>query len=80
MYAHSRIEKVSEKETVFLPEMSKNLRMTCAAVTHPTEGLCLNALLTVKVGNFLICLVGTNDNSVCDTTVIYYALGNICKR
>jgi hypothetical protein len=33
--------------------------MTCAAMTHLAEGLCLNALLTLKVEILLICLVGT---------------------
>jgi hypothetical protein len=38
--------------------------MSFAAVTHLTEGLCLNALLTVKAENSLICLVGTRIPTV----------------
>jgi hypothetical protein len=44
---------------MFLPKMSRNLRMSLAAMTHLAEGLCLNALLTLKVENSFICLVGT---------------------
>jgi hypothetical protein len=33
--------------------------MSLAAMTHLAEGLCFNALLTLKVENYLICLVGT---------------------
>jgi hypothetical protein len=32
--------------------------MSFAAMTHPAEGQCLNALLTLKVENSLIFLVG----------------------
>jgi hypothetical protein len=33
--------------------------MSFAAMTHRAEGLCLNALLTLKVENSLICFGGT---------------------
>jgi hypothetical protein len=33
--------------------------MSFAALAHLTEGLCLKALLTLKVEKYLICLVGT---------------------
>jgi hypothetical protein len=39
--------------------MSKNLQISFAAMTHLAEGLFLNALLTLKVENSLICFVGT---------------------
>jgi hypothetical protein len=35
------IEKVSSKETMFLPKMYKNLQISFAAVTHLAEGLFL---------------------------------------
>jgi hypothetical protein len=41
---------------MFLPKMSKNLQNLFAAMTHLAEGLFLNALLTLKVENSLICL------------------------
>jgi hypothetical protein len=44
--------------------MSKNLHMPFAAMTHPAEGLCLSALLTLKVENSLICLAGTRIPTV----------------
>jgi hypothetical protein len=31
-------------------------------MTHLAEGLCLNALLTLKVENYLISLAGNNNN------------------
>jgi hypothetical protein len=49
---------------LFLLKISKNLRMSFAAMTHLAEGLCLSALLTLKVENFLICLVGTRISTV----------------
>jgi hypothetical protein len=33
--------------------------MSLTAMTHLAEGLCFNAVLTLKVENSLICLVGT---------------------
>jgi hypothetical protein len=39
--------------------MSKNLHKPFAAMMHLPEGPCLSALLTVKVENYLIFLVGT---------------------
>jgi hypothetical protein len=47
----SYIEKVSSKETMFLPEMSKNLQISFAAMTHLAEGLFVNSLFTLKVEN-----------------------------
>jgi hypothetical protein len=47
--------------------MSKNLQISFAAMTHLTEGLALNALLTLKVENSLICLVGTRIPTVSTT-------------
>jgi hypothetical protein len=44
--------------------MSKNLHMLFATMMHLPEGLCLNALLTLKAGNYLICLVGTRKPTV----------------
>jgi hypothetical protein len=42
-----------------LSEMSNSLHRSFAAMVHLAEGLCVNALLTLKVENSLICLVGT---------------------
>jgi hypothetical protein len=44
--------------------MSKNQQISFAAMTHLAEGLCLNALLTLKVENYIICLVGTRIPTV----------------
>jgi hypothetical protein len=49
---------------MLLPNMPKNLNMSFAAMTHLAEGLCLNALLTLKVESSLICLVGTQIPTV----------------
>jgi hypothetical protein len=38
--------------------------MLFAAVTHLVEGLSLETLLALKVGKFLICLVGTRRPTV----------------
>jgi hypothetical protein len=38
--------------------------MSLAAMAHLAEGLCLSALLTLKVENSLICLVGTRIPAV----------------
>jgi hypothetical protein len=43
----------------FCQKISKNLQISFAAMTHLAEGLFLNALLTLKVENSLICLVCT---------------------
>jgi hypothetical protein len=43
--------------------MSKNLRMTFAAMTRPAEELCLGVLLTLKAKNSL-CLLGTRTPTV----------------
>jgi hypothetical protein len=50
---------VSSKETMFLPEMSKNLQISFVAMTHRAERLFLNALLMLKGENSLIFLFGT---------------------
>jgi hypothetical protein len=42
----------------------KVLHMSFAALAHPTEGLRLRALLTLKVEKSLICLVGTRIPTV----------------
>jgi hypothetical protein len=43
------IEKVSSKETMFLPKSVQKLHMSFPAMTHLAEGLCLNALLTLMM-------------------------------
>jgi hypothetical protein len=45
--------------------------MSFSAMTHIAEGLCLNALLTLKVENYLICLVGIRITSVHDEAPNY---------
>jgi hypothetical protein len=57
-------EGVLKRDNVFLPKMSKNLQISFLAMTHLAEGLFLNALLTLKVENSLICLVGTRIPTV----------------
>jgi hypothetical protein len=47
--------------------------MSFAAMTHLAVGLCINALLTLKAGNSLICLVGTGIPT-------YFALKNTAKQ
>jgi hypothetical protein len=55
--------------------MSKNLQISFAAKTHLAEGLFLNALLTLKVENPLVCLVGTRMTPVSyDGMAINFAL------
>jgi hypothetical protein len=44
--------------------MSKYLETSLTAVTHLAEGLCFNALLTLKIENSLMCLVGTRIPTV----------------
>jgi hypothetical protein len=56
------MEKMSSKETTFLPKMYK--RLAFAAMTHLAGGLCLSAPLTLKVENSLICLAGTRIPTV----------------
>jgi hypothetical protein len=51
-------ESVVKGDIVF-PKNVQNLHMSFAVMTHLAEGLCLNALLVLKVENSLICLVGT---------------------
>jgi hypothetical protein len=53
--------------------MSKYLQTSFAAMTHLAEGLCFNALLTLKVENSLICLVGTHIASVQDGRTIIHS-------
>jgi hypothetical protein len=55
---------MSSKETMFLPKMSKNLQISFVAMTHLAEELFLNTLLTLKVENSLIFLVGTRIPTV----------------
>jgi hypothetical protein len=47
-----------------LLKTSRDLQMLFAAVTHLVEGLNLETLLTLKVENSLICLVGTRRPTV----------------
>jgi hypothetical protein len=49
---------------MFLSKMSKNLHTSFAAMTHLAEGLCLSALLMLKVENYFICLAGTRIPTV----------------
>jgi hypothetical protein len=44
--------------------MSKNLQISFVAMTHLAEGLFFNALLTLKVENYLMCLVGARIPTV----------------
>jgi hypothetical protein len=62
---------------MFLPKMSKNLRISFAAMTHLAEGLFLNALLTLKVD---LPRGHTNTNSVHDGMAINFALKDINKK
>jgi hypothetical protein len=68
--------------------MSKYLQTSLAAVTHLAEGLCFNKLLTLKVENSLICLVGTRIPTVSKmegqfifplkTSIFLYIKANVC--
>jgi hypothetical protein len=49
---------MSLKGEAFL-KTSRNLQMVCAALTHLDEGLSLETLLTLKVENTLIRLLGS---------------------
>jgi hypothetical protein len=49
---------------MFLPEVSKNMQISFVAMAHLSEGLFLHALLTLKVENSLIFLVGTRIPTV----------------
>jgi hypothetical protein len=60
--------------------MSKYLQTSLAAMTRLAEGLCFNELLTLKVENSLICIVGTRIPTVQDGRTIYFALENIYKK
>jgi hypothetical protein len=54
--------------------------MSSVAMTHITEGLCLNALFMLKVENSLICLVGTCIPTIVrDRMSIGFVLDNINK-
>jgi hypothetical protein len=55
----SCIDKVYSKPTLFLLEAPKNLHTSFAAMAHLAEGIRLNAMLMLKVENFLIYLGGT---------------------
>jgi hypothetical protein len=61
---NSYAEKLSSKETLFLLKMSKSLHTSLAAMTHLSEGLLFNALITLKVENSLICLLGIRTRAV----------------
>lgn len=50
---------MSPKETSILLNMSKNLHISFAAVTHLDQGVCLNALLMLKVDNSVTHLLDT---------------------
>jgi hypothetical protein len=72
---------VSSKEAMFLQKMSKNLHISFAAMTHFAEGLCVNALLALKVENFSYLPCGhTNTNSVHDGMAINFTLEDINKK
>jgi hypothetical protein len=58
------MSQVSSKETIDLPKTSKDLHMPFTAMKHMAEGLCLNAVLMLKVENSLICLAGTGMPAV----------------
>jgi hypothetical protein len=60
--------------------MSKYLQTSLATMTHLAKGLCFNELLTLKVENPLIYIVGTRIPIVQDGRTIYFALGNIYKK
>jgi hypothetical protein len=76
----SRIERMSSKERMFLPKMSKNLHKTIAAMALLAEGLRLKALLTHKSNNSLISLVCTQTRSVHDGMGFDFALQNTSKK
>jgi hypothetical protein len=65
---------------MFLQKHGQKYAMSFAAMTHLVEGLCLNALLTLKVENALICLVGTRITSVHDGMTINFALENVNNK
>jgi hypothetical protein len=50
--------------------------MSFAALAHLTEGLCLSALLTLKVEKSIICLVGTR---IIKFNLFIYVLDNSQK-
>jgi hypothetical protein len=54
--------------------------MSFSAMAHPAEGLYLNALLTQKVENSLICLVGTRIPTFSNGMAIYFAFENINNK
>jgi hypothetical protein len=49
---------------MFLPKMSKNLQILFAAMLHLAEGLFLDELLTLKMEDSLVRLVGTRMPTV----------------
>jgi hypothetical protein len=53
------MEKVFSGETVSSLKMTRSCQMLFAAVMHLDEGLGLETLFTLKIGEFLICLLGT---------------------
>jgi hypothetical protein len=54
--------------------------MSFAAMAHQDEGLCLRKLLTLKVENSRMYLVGTRIPSVHDGMAIYFDLKNSNKK
>jgi hypothetical protein len=57
-------KKLYSGERVCLMKSSRDLQMTCAAVTHLDIVLSLEALLILKVEKSLICLMGTSRAAV----------------
>jgi hypothetical protein len=73
-------KSVLRRDNVLL-KLSENLHITYAAMMHPGEGLCLIALLTLKVENSLICLAGTRIlNGIQGGMAIYFALEDVNKK
>jgi hypothetical protein len=53
------VERKYPKVDIVFVENVQTFATSLAAMTHVAEGLCFNSLLTLKVENSLICLVGT---------------------
>jgi hypothetical protein len=54
--------------------------MSFSAVAHLDQGLSLEMLPTLKTEKFLICLVGTQTNSICNRIKFDFVLENINKK
>jgi hypothetical protein len=64
----SSCQEIVLEGDITLLKKSKNLHTSlAAAVAHLAEGLCFNALLTLKAENSLIRLVGTRIPTVAKT-------------